>query len=107
MIDIVIYKKSDSIIGFRTGGHAQFDNYGNDIVCSSISILAINTVNSIEAFTEDQLTVLSDDNGLIDLLVKNQLSQETKVLLKAFELGVTSVYDEYGKSYINIRIEEV
>ena len=40
MIDVVIYQNSNSeYIGFKTDGHAEYDDPGQDIVCSAVSAL--------------------------------------------------------------------
>lgn len=107
MIDIILYKRKGQFTGFHSSGHAGFDTYGNDIVCASISVLAINTVNAIESFTEDTIEVDYDDEGLLKLLITDQVSSDSQLLLRAFELGVTAIQEQYGHDYIKIRIEEV
>jgi len=48
MTDIIIRKNSDGdICGFEMDGHAGFAEYGQDIVCAALSMLSINTINSI------------------------------------------------------------
>ncbi|MDE6181647.1 MAG: ribosomal-processing cysteine protease Prp, partial [Eubacteriales bacterium] len=42
MIKVEFYQKSNKIVGF------EIKNHGKDIVCSAVSILSLNTVNSIE-----------------------------------------------------------
>jgi len=107
MIDVILYKRESHIVGFRMSGHAGYADHGNDIVCASASVLAINTVNSIETFTEDQVKLVFDETGMIDLKVEESVSASSQLLLNAFELGVTSIYEEYKHDYINIKFEEV
>ena len=41
-------------------------NPGQDIVCAAASILVINTINAIEEFTEDDASLISEDEtGMI------------------------------------------
>ena len=47
MTDIYIFKKKDLYYGFEMDGHADFSKE-NDILCASLSILSMNTPNSIE-----------------------------------------------------------
>ena len=42
-------------------GHAGYAEPGQDIVCAAVSALVINTINAIEAFTEDDFA--SHDSG--------------------------------------------
>lgn len=48
------YDSSDRITGFDISGHAGLADSGYDIICSAVSALAINTVNSIENLTDDR-----------------------------------------------------
>lgn len=52
MIKISI--KDDEII---ISGHANYDDYGKDIVCASVSTIAITTINAIIEFDKDSINV--------------------------------------------------
>jgi len=39
--------------GFSVSGHAGYENAGKDIICASVSALVINTVNAVDALTEN------------------------------------------------------
>ncbi len=109
MTNITIRKNSDGeYIGFELHGHAGSGEYGKDIVCASISVLSINTVNSLEEFTDDDIKCTADpQEGLIRLEFNGDLSQNAELLMKSFELGITSIYKQYGNEYLNIKFEEV
>jgi uncharacterized protein YsxB (DUF464 family) len=108
MINIVLYKKNDKLIGFCINGHANYAEYGNDIVCSAVSMLAINTVNSIDSFTNDKFDLnIDEDTGYLSLIIKSNISKDSEVLLKALQLGVTNVMKQYGNDYIQVQFEEV
>ena len=52
MTQITIYRNENrEVERFTCTGHAGYSEYGTDIVCASISVLVINTINSIETFT--------------------------------------------------------
>ena len=56
MTNIIIRKNTDGEYrGFKLEGHAGSGEYGKDIVCAAISILSINTVNSLEKFSINKL----------------------------------------------------
>ena len=49
MINVIVYKDVKGLIeGFSLKGHAGYAEYGSDIVCSAVSMLTINTLNSIK-----------------------------------------------------------
>lgn len=107
MIDIILYKRDGINVGYRTSGHAGYDDIGFDVVCSAISVLAINTENSIDILTDDQYSLDYSDDGLIDLKMTGSISETSTILLQAFEIGVNSISEEYGTDFIKLRIEEV
>lgn len=64
-------------------GHANYDDFGKDIVCASVSSIAITTINAIKRFDNDSLTYEEKDGYLnikilkhnkeVDLLITNML----------------------------------
>ncbi len=109
MTNVVIRKNTDGdYMGFKLEGHAGSGEYGKDIVCAAISMLSINTVNSIEKFTDDVFTCNADpERGHLELLAENGFSKDGELLMKSFELGITGVFKQYGNEFLNIKFEEV
>ena len=105
MTNITIAKSSDGNYKWiECKGHAGFAEYGNDIVCAAISVLMINTINSVEKFTDDEIVTSQDeDKGILKLEFEGIPSTEADLLLQSFELGVTSIYEQYGKKFLNIK----
>ncbi len=103
MIKVTRYiNDDDKIIGFNCSGHANYATKGQDIICSAVSVLVINTVNSIDEFTKDVTNYYEDeDTGVIDFIINSNLSNESELLLKALFLGLESIQDSYGAGYIN------
>ena len=95
--------------GFTCDGHAGYANYGEDIVCASISVLVINTINSLEQITGEQMQVETDeDAGLIRCSFVNQPLKETsKALMDSLVLGLTQIEKQYGKKHCKLTFEEV
>ena len=89
-------------------GHAGYAEYGEDIVCAALSVLTINTVNSIKQLTEDKIKVFESENdGIIRMTFKDTPSKEADLLLKSFELGVKGISDQYGSKFLNIKFRRV
>ncbi len=105
MTTITITKTSqDTYKSIECNGHAGFSDYGKDIVCSAISVLTINTINSIDEFTNDKIVVEQDENkGIIRFEFVDMPSHDSELLLKSFELGVDSIFQQYGKKFLNIK----
>ncbi len=54
-------------------GHAMFDDFGKDIVCASVSSIAITTINAIVEFDNTSIDVIENDGYLkIDILKHNK-----------------------------------
>jgi uncharacterized protein YsxB (DUF464 family) len=105
MINVVIYRnEKDGYAGFCVTGHAGFAENGYDIVCSAVSMLVINTVNSIESLTNAKSSIKSDDKkGLIELKLITDDNKDAELLIKSLVLGLESVKEQYTN---NIRISE-
>ena len=110
MIKITIYQNvKKEYVGFQTEGHAGYAESGEDIVCASVSVLVINTINSIERLTEDSASVQSEeDSGLIKYRFEKTPSREATLLFSAMVLGLKDmVEDEEYSKYIDLRFREV
>ena len=95
--------------GFTCNGHAGFADYGEDIVCAAISVLVINTINSLEQITGEKMQVETDeDAGTIRCRFVNQPLKETsKALMDSLVLGLTQIEKQYGKKHCKLTFEEV
>ena len=83
MIRVTIYKnEKHECVGFKALGHAGYSENGQDVVCAAVSVLTINTVNAIEIFTQNEASLVSDDEqGLIDYRISGRPTKETTLLL--------------------------
>ena len=107
MIDVSIYKKSDDFTRITTNGHALFSESGKDIVCSAVSALVINTINSLDSFTTSDITVESDESdGFIDCIIENAC-HDSNLLMKSLVLGLEEIQKSYSRDYLEINIKEV
>ena len=109
MINVTIFTDSfKQYKGFSILGHAGYADSGNDIICASVSVLSINTVNAIEKFTNDNITANVDENtGLLIMEFNSTVSNESKLLVDTMILGIEDIIDSYGDTYIKISYKEV
>ena len=94
------YDEKNNINGFCIKGHAGYRKSGEDIICSAVSVLSINTANSIEIFTDDKFECKEDD-GFLDFRLIT-VSDSSVLLLKSFKLGIEGIVKDYGKKFIRI-----
>ncbi|NLJ90092.1 MAG: ribosomal-processing cysteine protease Prp [Clostridiales bacterium] len=109
MIKVTSYiNEEDKLIGFRCSGHANYATKGQDIVCSAVSVLVINTINSIYEFTSDIITYDEDEEeGMIDFIITSNISSESELLLKSLFLGLQGIRDSYGTNYIKFNSKKI
>ena len=86
MIKIKVLSKDNKHIDcVNILGHADYDDYGKDIVCSSVSSIITTTVNGIFEIDKEYLNVEAKEEGnmkitilkedkVCDKLIKNMLS---------------------------------
>ena len=96
MTTVVIFKSKDSYKGFTCTGHAEFAASGKDIVCASISVLVINTLNAIEKLADEKVDVTAED-GVIECHFPNAINDKTKLLLDTMLMGLKDIEKNYGK----------
>ena len=108
MITVTVFNKQEKIVGVQLEGHAEFGKKGRDIVCSAVSILYINLVNSLESFTDDEKELNGSTKiNFQNVILKRLPSEKAELLFQSFILGITTIEQKYGKKYIVILNQEV
>jgi len=82
-------------------GHALYDDYGKDIVCSAVSSIVITTVNGIISIDEDAILYQVSD-GKIVIKIKKDDEITTKLIDNMIDL-LKKLSSDYPD---NIKIEE-
>jgi len=91
----VVYSSNSLIVT----GHANYDDYGKDIVCASVSSLIICTVNGIYSLNKNSI-LYKDDSNTIEIKIlddENALKLFNNLILMLKDLA-----KDYPK---NIKIE--
>ena len=109
MTEITIYRNENhDVEGFTCSGHAGYSEFGSDIVCASISVLVINTINSIETFTSVAYVCEADEEtGDIDFRFTEEISSDASLLIESMILGLREIQNEYGKKFLILDFKEV
>lgn len=74
-------------------GHAGYGEYGRDIVCASLSSIAITTINAILAIDNTAINYEQKKDELIINVLKN--NKYTKILLN----NMVSLFNELASQY--------
>ena len=94
--------------GFRSKGHADFDEAGRDIICAAVSVLELNLANSLEELTEARFTCEQNERkGSFSLRLIDEEDPQAVLLLRSCILGFRAVSEAYGSNYLTITDQEV
>ena len=97
MIKVSIIK--DNLIKeVKISGHADFADYGKDIVCSAVSSIATTTINNIIALDNKAITYSANE---VDILITNNDSEMASKLLDNMIMMLEDLAKDYPK---NIKI---
>ena len=109
MTQITIYRNQNREVDrFTCTGHAGYAASGEDIVCASISVLVINTINSIETFTSTAFVCEADEEtGDIDYRFTEEISPDASLLVESMILGLKEIQNDYGKKFLILDFKEV
>ena len=103
MTRVIVFKAGEEIRGFSCEGHAGYAEHGKDIVCAAASMLSTNTVNAMLKLTSDRPEIKVDqDSAYISCMLKKKPSHDGEMLLKAFDLGVNTIMEQYGKNFLRV-----
>ena len=105
MVTARVIKDPSGYVSFECKGHAGYMNKGRDIVCSAISMLTINTANSIMTLTDTKITV-DEKDGFISWRFEDVPGREATLLMDSLLIGLRSVEEEY-KRFLTLSVEEV
>ena len=76
MIKVSIIKENSKYRKITILGHAMYDDYGKDIVCSACSSIVTTTVNGILALNKNSIRYMVSKKGMsIDVLETDRTTQ--------------------------------
>ena len=109
MTNITIFRdKNQNVLGFECIGHAGFAGFGQDVVCAGISILVQNTINSIQAYTEEGFSCEADEkSGDIRFHFSDVPEHDAALLINSMILGLQGIQSSYGKKFLKLHFKEV
>jgi len=100
--------KSGVYHGFSCTGHAGYAKAGQDIVCAAVSVLVINTANSISLLTDEKIEVnMSDETDIIEWKFLGTPEHDAVLLMDSMVLGLQEIERNYKHKYIKLIFEEV
>ena len=109
MVGITVKRNALKLpVGFRSEGHADFDDEGRDIICAAVSVLEMNLANSVAEFTDARFSCqIGEDTGTFEFLLADRKDEKAALLLDSCLLGLEAVQQQYGSNYLQITDQEV
>ena len=98
MIKVNIKTVNDKIESIKISGHAMYDVHGKDIVCASVSSIAITSINLALKLNDKSLDVVQKE-GLIDakVLVNDEIINTVLLNMKDMLEELSKDYERYVK----------
>ncbi len=114
MTTIIIRKeKLNSYKSIICMGHAGYQKKHlffkePDVLCAAISALVINTINSLEVLSKEELKLeQNEETGFIKCDFLGTLQEKSNFLLDSMVFGLENLSKEYGEQYLQVKFEEV
>ncbi len=76
MISVEVIKENSKYKKIKILGHAMYDDYGKDIVCSAASSIVTTTVNGILTLNKESLSYLVGKKGMTIDIRNNDINTQ-------------------------------
>jgi hypothetical protein len=80
MIKIKLNKEDNHIKEINITGHAEYNEFGKDIVCSAVSSIVITTINGILSIDQDSIKYDENSNNIKITVIKDDLITNKLIL---------------------------
>lgn len=97
-------------MAFTYNGHADFDDYGKDIVCAAVTAQCMMVYNGLDEVMKIKNRIdMDNEGGYLSVSIDSASLKEKKdaqVLMETLLLGIKAIELQYGK-FIKLIEEEV
>mgnify|MGYP004498883645 CR=1 FL=1 len=104
-VDFFITEKG-LILGYNVCGHADYDDYGRDIVCAAVSSAALLTANTISEIIKVPADASIDGKDGMKFKISENNANLCRDVLLGFKLHMLSLEEQYPKN-ITVNYTEV
>lgn len=96
--------KNNNILGFFISGHAEYDEYGLDIVCSAVTSAVQLTCNGLTEILKLKCSLNVEENS-IKMLLTDENIEKAQCFLKALQLHLSILSEDYGDNVQLVNME--
>lgn len=98
MISVNVKFIGKDVKSLTVSGHANYDQYGKDIVCAGVSAVVTGGINALESEIES-IKIINEDNKLgVEVINSNEKIQ---IILNTILIQLKTIENSY-KKYIKI-----
>ena len=101
MIEVRFLRKSGNLVAFTYNGHADFDDYGKDIVCAAVTAQCMMVYNGLDEVMKIKNKIdMDNEGGYLSVSIDSSSLKEKKdaqVLMETLLLGIKAIEMQYGK----------
>lgn len=102
MIKVIITKQGELIKSLKVSGHANYNDYGKDIVCAGVSSIVIGGLNALTSLEQkDKIKALVNE-GHVEIEVLDLTNQNLQYILKVILIQLRSIEESYP-SFVKIK----
>ncbi len=103
MVSVEFFEDRDKMLkAFKFTGHAEAAPYGEDLVCSAISVLSQTAVIGLQHYLHKK-PKLEIEAGLLSCILPDGLNEQeqerSQTILKTMELGLEALKPKYGNYF--------
>lgn len=99
MINCNVIRVDEKISSIKINGHAEFAEFGSDIVCAGVSMLVFTIGNKITMLSPAFDLSVSDNEFTF---INNDNNHDVNLLLDTLYLGLKMIEEQYDE-YISIK----
>ena len=98
MTNVKIFEKNSKIIGYEFSGHTGFSDYGSDIICASISVIACTChLGLVKVLNMKVKHKMRENDGYFYLkLLKDVDNENAQTLLKTLAFSLAELAEQYS-----------
>lgn len=111
MVEIEILKKNGKVVKYSAKGHAEYAEYGNDIVCAALSMAMQFPLGGMQEILDITPRFEIDSDGYLDVDIRgmefSNKEKEVAILLDTMVLMLKELAKGYPKHIKLVEKEEI
>lgn len=104
MIRVIVNTRNDEVISLEVSGHAEFAEYGKDIVCASCSLISTGLLNALDEMVHSKCRLIRENNRIYIEVLENV--QEVQTIMNTGIIQLETLSEAFPK-YVKIKRTEV